>query len=62
MEDDGDDSNEVNDARDEASTGSEDEATNENEQGDKHNERLDTKSGHEALPDLLPKKGTKSEV
>ena len=36
--------------------------TNENEQGDKHNERLDTQSGHEALPNLLPKKGTKSEV
>ena len=57
MEDDGDDSDEVNDAQGEA--GSEDDATNENKQGDKHNERFDTQSGHEALPDLLPKKGTK---
>ena len=66
MEDDGDDSDEVqsNDARGE--TGSEDEARdegiNENEQGDKHNKRFDAQSGHEALPDLLPKKGIKSEV
>ena len=63
-----DDSDEVNDAQgDEA--GNEDEATNKNEQGNKHNELFNTQSRHKAssavsasrvaLPDLLPKKGTK---